>query len=122
MNSPTHDDIAKRAYQLWHEYGSPASRDAEIWLNAERQLTAKAAAATPAAAPAGGNFAERVKAETAAESVVEYQISPAIPDQEAITAALQKQSARAPQAPHHTGLHAKPPETGKPLYARPHSS
>jgi hypothetical protein len=122
MNSPTHDDIAKRAYQLWHEYGSPADRDTETWLKAERQLTAKAATTIPAAAPAGGNLAERVRSETAAESVVEYQISPAIPDQEAITAARQRQSARAPQAPHHTGLPAKPPETGKPLYARPHSS
>lgn len=113
MNSPTHEEISRRAYQLWHEYGSPAGRDDEIWSIAERQLTAKAAAADPAAA---------VQAETAAESLVEYHISPAIPDQEAIQAALQKQTARAPQVAHHTGPHAKPPVTGKPLHDRPHSS
>jgi len=131
-NPPTHDEISRRAYQLWHEYGSPAGRDADIWLNAERQLKAKAAnadpvpAAEPPTAPkvasAGGRFAERVMAETAAESVVEHHISPAIPDQDAIQAALQKQAARAPQVPHHTGLHALAPVSGKPLYDRPHSS
>lgn len=112
-NPPTHDEISRRAYQLWHEYGSPTDRDLEIWLNAERQLTAKAAAADPVAA---------AQSETAAESLVEYHISPAIPDQEAIQAALQKQTARAPQIAHHTGPHAKPPVTGKPLHDRPHSS
>jgi hypothetical protein len=113
MNSPTHEEISRRAYQLWHEYGSPADRDLEIWFNAERQLTAKAAIDDPVAA---------AQSETAAESLVEYHISPAIPDQDAIQAALQKQTARAPQVAHHTGPHAKPPVTGKPLHDRPHSS
>ena len=113
MSTPSHDEIARRAYQLWHEYGSPTGRDLETWLNAERQLKAKGAAADPVAA---------AQPEAAAESMVEYHISPAIPDHEAIQAALQKQTARAPQVAHHTGPHAKPSVTGKPLHDRPHSS
>lgn len=122
MSTPTHDDIAQRARQLWREHGSPAGRDDELWLMAERQLLAKAANAEAAPAPQDPAFIERIKTETAAESVVENHISPAIPDQEAIQAALQKQSARAPQVPHHTGPPAKPPVSGKPVWNKPHSS
>ncbi|MDI1247395.1 MAG: DUF2934 domain-containing protein [Lacunisphaera sp.] len=113
MNSPSHEEISRRAYQLWHEYGSPADRDLEIWLNAERQLTAKAAADAPAAP---------TPAEPAVDSVSEPHLAPALPDQAASQAFLQKQTARAPQIAHHTGPHAKPPVTGKPLHDRPHSS
>ena len=37
------EQIARRAYELWLERGCPAGRDLEIWLEAERQLKAKAA-------------------------------------------------------------------------------
>jgi hypothetical protein len=37
--TPTHDDIALRAYVLFEQAGSPAGRDVEFWLEAERQLT-----------------------------------------------------------------------------------
>jgi hypothetical protein len=33
-----HDDIARRAQELWERYGRPHDRDLEIWLEAERQL------------------------------------------------------------------------------------
>lgn len=33
-----HDDIARRAQELWEQYGRPQERDLEIWLEAERQL------------------------------------------------------------------------------------
>lgn len=33
-----HDDIARRAQELWEQYGRPQDRDLEIWLEAERQL------------------------------------------------------------------------------------
>jgi hypothetical protein len=35
---PAHDAIAQRARELFEESGSPADRDVEFWLEAERQL------------------------------------------------------------------------------------
>jgi len=132
MNTPTHEEVAIRAYHNWQHRGSPAERDTDIWLEAERQLTEKSSAAksdataheTLASVSAKGaaTWAERVKSETAAESVVEYHISPAVSDEEALKAALQKKEARTPQVAHHTGPRGKPPESGKPLWNKPHSS
>jgi len=110
-NPLTHDDIARHARQLWQDRGRPEGQDQELWLEAERQLKN------------GGEeaFAERAKAETAAESMVEHQITPAIPEKEAIQAALQKKQARAPQVPAQEAPKAKPAETGKPVWTGPHS-
>ena len=33
-----HDEIARRAQELWEHYGRPQDRDLEIWLEAEKQL------------------------------------------------------------------------------------
>ena len=79
MNPPTHDAIARQAYELWQNRGCPVGQDTELWLEAERQLKGGGQAA----------FTERVKAETAAESVVEFNITPAVPEQAAIKAAVQ---------------------------------
>lgn len=48
-NSPAHDAIARRAYELWEQAGQPAGRDQEFWLRAEAEVTAppRAAAAVP---------------------------------------------------------------------------
>jgi hypothetical protein len=35
---PTHDEIAQRAYGLYEQSGRQSGRDAEFWLEAERQL------------------------------------------------------------------------------------
>ena len=35
---PTHQDIARRAYQLYKERGGERGRDLEDWLQAEREL------------------------------------------------------------------------------------
>ncbi len=113
MNTPTHDEIALQAQQLWRNRGCPDGCDTEIWLEAERQLSGGRTA---------GTFAERAKAETAAESEVEYHLSPAQTEQKSIQAAMQKEAARAPQVPHNPAPTAKPPETGKPLWTRPHGS
>ena len=119
MNTPTHEEIALQALNLWQERGRPAGCDTEIWLEAERQASA---GPRPSAVPNADAFTTSVRAETAAESVVEYHLSSAESEQDAILAALQKQEARAPQVAHHTGPRAKPPETGKPLWNQPHSS
>jgi len=113
MTKPTHDEISRLAQELWRQKGSPVGADHETWLEAERQLTGR---------PPGETFAARAAAETAAESEVEFHLSPAQTEQQSIAAALQKDAARAPQVPHHTGPKSKPAETGKPLWTRPHSS
>ena len=35
---PTHEDIARRAYQLYEERGGEHGRDLEDWFQAEREL------------------------------------------------------------------------------------
>jgi hypothetical protein len=118
MATPTHDEISLRAYRLWQDQGRPDGIDLDHWLEAERQLgdNPRAARGTEEA-----TFAEVAKAETAAESTVEYRISPGVSQDEAIRAALMKQEARAPQTAHHTGPKLPPAETGKPLWTKPHS-
>lgn len=152
--SPSHDAITQRAHEIWKGRGSPTGQDAEIWLEAERQLsTPTAANNTPSATTGRGNGntqvsktpadpkasnlkkpsapsagaktspqTERLRGEMASESEVEYQITPAPSDDEAIKAALQKKEARAPKVPHENAPHAKPVESGKPLWDKPHSS
>lgn len=39
MNTPPHDKIAERAYQLWQQAFCPSGRDEEFWFQAEAQLT-----------------------------------------------------------------------------------
>lgn len=93
---PTHEEIARRAKHLWQDRGCPQGQDDEIWLQAENQLTNQP---FDEPGPSSGVSVERVKAETAAESMVEYQITPAVSQDEAIRAALQKKDARAANPP-----------------------
>jgi hypothetical protein len=88
MNKPTHDEIARQAQEFWQDRGCPVGCDQATWLEAEQALTNGLPATL---------FTERAVAETAAESLVEFNISPALPEQEAIQIALQKQTARAPK-------------------------
>ena len=113
MRTPTHDEISLEAQKLWQNRACPADCDTEIWLEAERKLTKD---------PAANTFAARTSAEAASESEVENLLSPAESEQMSIQAAVQKENARAPQVPRHTGPKTKPAETGKPLWNRPHSS
>jgi hypothetical protein len=39
MNTPHENDIRARAYALWENDGSPAGRDYDYWLRAERELS-----------------------------------------------------------------------------------
>lgn len=133
-HSPTHDEIAQRAQEIWRGYGSPSGRDTEIWLEAERQLTENSensaesdstqyeSPRTTSESKGAVRLADQLTSETAAESIVEHHISPAIPDDDAVRAALQKKEARAPKTPTKTAPKAQPAETGKPLWDRPHSS
>ena len=67
-------------------------------------------------------LSDRIKSEAAGESIVEHHLSPALPDEAAIKAALQKKQAREPKYPAKNIPKAVPAETGKPLWDRPHSS
>jgi len=111
--TPTHDEISLEAQKIWQNWGCPVGRDTEIWLEAERKLTEDTAA---------NSFTSRTSAEAASESEVENLLSPAESEQMSIQAAVQKENARSPQVPRHTGPKTKPAETGKPLWTRSHSS
>jgi hypothetical protein len=39
-STPTHEQIARRAYEIFIERGQPAGQDLAHWLEAERQLRA----------------------------------------------------------------------------------
>jgi hypothetical protein len=130
MNTPTHETVAQRAQEIWQSYGRPEGRDTEIWLEAERQLAGGSESATHSNSDTHQNgrretesaSIRQIRAETAAESMVENHISPAISEEKAIKAAVQKRDARAPIQPHKTAPKSKPAETGKPLWKKPHSS
>ena len=102
MPTPTHVEIARQAEYIWRLRGCPIGLDSEIWSEAERQL--RHGLSSPDGGQNPGSFTERAKKETAAESVVEYQISPAGSDEDAIQAAMQKPDAPSPKAnPHQNG-------------------
>lgn len=129
MNKPTQEEISQRARQIWQERGSPAGRDGEIWLEAERQLAAGASdsnsgsaayenSRTVSESKGASALAERVKTDTSSN----HHLSPSTPEGEAGKAAQQTKEARAPKRPSKSAPKAKPPETGKPLWNQPHSS
>ena len=100
MNTLAHDEIAVQARSIWRHRGCPAGCDTEIWLEAERQMVGDRDTQT---------FTELAKAETAAESVVEYHISPAVSEQEAIKSAVQAQDVHVPHIPPRRASKAKLP-------------
>jgi hypothetical protein len=54
----SHDVIARRAEELWRQYGCPQGRDEEIWLEAERQLLGaqQQQSSQPTDFPSSGTF------------------------------------------------------------------
>lgn len=38
MEKVSHDQIAKRAFELWEKQGRPHGQDMELWLLAERDI------------------------------------------------------------------------------------
>ena len=47
---PTHDQIARRAYEIWLQSGCVSGRDVENWTQAERELSTGCSASEPSAA------------------------------------------------------------------------
>jgi hypothetical protein len=118
MNTPTHEQIALQAQWLWRDRGCPEGIDDQIWLEAERQLSEKSKGP---GSRQPDEITERAQSETAAESMVEYHISPPVSEQEAIRASMVKQEARAPKTPKRGAPKPKPTESGKPVWDRGHS-
>ena len=106
MNSPTHEEISLCAEKIWQDYDRPTGRDDDIWLEAERQLTAKSVHSP--------------------SITTEHAASPTLGEGHSAHALAEKASekrkeALAPQRPTKSSPKAKPPETGKPLWSKPHS-
>lgn len=119
MNKPTHEEIAQKAYALWQERGSLHGTDTEIWLEAERLLTERAAEPTAKA----HEVTERLKAEASTPTTIKAPATATRPDKQTAIAEVQKAEARAPQVPHHTApAAAKPAPPGKPIWDKPHSA
>lgn len=97
MHTPTHEEIARCAEQIWQDRGHPAGCDTEIWLEAERQLTLQTAG-TPVTL--GEGQSDHAQAEKASE---------------------QRKAALAPISPSKSAPPKHVPETGKPLWKKPHS-
>lgn len=87
-DSAAHAAIAHRARKIWETEGYPIGRDAEIWLTAEQQL-----------APPAPTAAALLKSETAAESVVEFNLPSSTPEDDAVRAALQTPESRGTKTP-----------------------
>jgi hypothetical protein len=119
MNTPTHNEISVHARHLWHDRGCPTGRDTAIWLEAEHQLSASRSSDPE---PKTDTFAARAQNVTASDNLIGYQLPPAATEQTAIQTVLQKNDARAPQAPRRTAPKLKPSATGKPVWPKPHSS
>jgi len=107
MKTPTHDDVALRAYCNWQSYGCPEGSDIANWFEAEDQLSAEASDGE------GG-----AEGDADSGTLSESQSASAVAEQ----AALQRKEARAPIVPQHAAPNTRPPETGKPLWSKPHSS
>jgi hypothetical protein len=103
MHSPTHEEITRHAEEIWRHKGRPAGCDNEIWLEAERLLTAGSAPVKT----------EHAAARTLGESHSDHAM--------AEKASEQRKEALAPHYPVKSAPKAAPPETGKPLWSKPHS-
>ena len=69
------------------------------------------------AAPAAGKTAPANRPDAGPD-----QAKPADPDEVSAKAAVQRKEARAPKRPHGKGAPLPPPQSGKPIWDKPHSS
>ena len=130
-NYPSHESVTQRAQQIWRDRGCPSGADNEIWLEAERQLLTTASAHNAPSSPEGrgnGNSQGVLSAadpKVAAPSHERSSGAAAVhptPGEAAALTEQQKKTARAPKQPAKVAPKAKPAETGKPLWDKPHSS
>ena len=60
----SHEEISRRAQELWRQSGSPQGRDEEIWLEAERQLRVPSLSLSASSSPSESTGAQPSAAET----------------------------------------------------------
>ncbi|MEO6569278.1 MAG: DUF2934 domain-containing protein [Opitutaceae bacterium] len=133
-NPPTHEAVTQRAQQIWRERGCPEGCDTQIWLEAERQLAMTAPSRNAPSNPEGrgngnsqagaGPADPKVAAPTHERPSGSTSATPPhpTPGESAALSTQQKKLARAPKQPSKTAPKAKPPESGKPIWDKPHSS
>ncbi|HEX2855246.1 MAG TPA: DUF2934 domain-containing protein [Opitutaceae bacterium] len=131
-NSPTHEQISERAQQLWRQRGNPEGQDNEIWLEAERQLSAPARENNaPSKVQGRGNGNTQGGGSTPADPSTANRDSGSpfataglstTPAGATAKVTQQKKEARAPKVSAKTAPKTMPPESGKPLWDKPHSS
>lgn len=120
-NSPTHEEISHRAQKIWSSRGSPSGCDTEIWYEAERQLSVESPESEGSGSPQSNSSSGR--SERAAGPLHGGETPAPSPDDTAAKVAVQKSAARAPQHQHgNKAWKPAPPESGKPLWDKPHSS
>jgi Protein of unknown function (DUF2934) len=130
-NSPSHESVTQRAQQIWRDRGCPSGQDTQIWLEAERQLAMTASADNAPSRPEGrgnGNSQSSLGtndpkvAPPTHERPADAAAPHPTPAEASALSAQQKKSARAPKQPAKVAPKAKPPESGKPIWDKPHSS
>ena len=129
-NAPTHEEVTRRAEEIWSARGRPSGQDEEIWHEAERQLKAASVKNAPSEAQGRGNGNSQASEATTGAGVrpsessrpAEAASPPPSPAETSAKASQQKKTARAPKLPGKTAPKSPPAETGKPLWDKPHSS
>ncbi len=119
MKTPTHDEIARQAHHIWKDRGCPANCDTDLWLEAEQHLSTTHSAESEHRNDAYATYARGFDRP---ENPLQYQVPATTRERGAAFADQQKEEARAPQVPRHTGPKGKPAETGKPIWSKSHSS
>jgi hypothetical protein len=135
MKTLTHEEVARCARQIWHEYGQPSGRDEEIWFEAERRLNAGTAdsgatsaesdqenSRTVTESKGAVGMAHREQTDKESPASTENVAPPPMPAKEAVQATQQKKSARAPKVAVKSAPKVSPAPPGKPLWNRPHST
>jgi hypothetical protein len=115
MNTCTHEEVAQRAYQIWQDSGCPSGRDEEFWLQAEKQILD---GGNEDSRPASRSMVDRLRSETAAESIAEFHISPPVSVDQAVNAALQKKPTRQSRSPFKSPAKEPAMSSGKPGWNR----
>ncbi len=130
-HSPTYDEITRRAKEIWNGQGCPTYRDAAIWLDAERQLTA--VSPEQPSHPSVETRSTPVEHVRDSSTMIETKsgaehfpkITAPAPESDAIKAiaAFQRKAANNPRRPTHKNApKSAPTESGKPVWDKPHSS
>jgi hypothetical protein len=126
-NPPTYEEISRRAYEIWQTQGSPAGNDTEHWLKAEEELAAPAGAHNaPSDSRGRGNGNSQSSGWAADPKVADLTSGHdhrhlLTPDEVAAKNLQQKKEARASHVAGENGHPMVPPQSGKPIWDKPHS-